>query len=132
MTFPQSGGSRRSNYWNALSNDLSIRVYEVLLDECLPRKLKLDVHADFVRTVPEMGWASIENGALLRLAEREFDIFLTNDSNLEYQQNLARLDLAVVVLIAPTNDIEDLRPLMPEANEAILSISPTQVIYIGR
>lgn len=49
---------------------------KVLLDECLPRKLKHDVRADFVRTVPEMGWASIENGALLRLAETEFDVFL--------------------------------------------------------
>jgi hypothetical protein len=51
----------------------------VLLDECLPRKLKQNVRADFVRTVPEMGWASIENGALLRLAEPEFDVFLTRD-----------------------------------------------------
>jgi hypothetical protein len=49
----------------------------VLLDESLPRKLKHDVRADLVRTVPEMGWASIENGALLRLAETEFDVFLT-------------------------------------------------------
>jgi hypothetical protein len=60
----------------------------VLLDECHPRKLKFDVRADFVRTVPEMGWASIENGALLRLAESGFDVFLTRDRNLEYQQNL--------------------------------------------
>ena len=103
----------------------------VLLDECLPRKLKHDVRADFVRTVPEMGWASIENGALLRLAEPEFDVFLTRDRNLEYQQNLAALDLAVIVLVAPTNDIEDLRPLMEAANSAIESIRPAEVRYIG-
>jgi len=60
----------------------------VLLDECLPRKLKREVNAEFVTTVPEVGWASIQNGALLRLAEQNFDVFLTNDQNLEHQQNL--------------------------------------------
>jgi hypothetical protein len=103
----------------------------VLLDECLPRKLKHDVRADFVRTVPEMGWASIENGALLRLAEPEFDVFLTRDRNLEYQQNLAAFDLAVIVMVAPTNDIGDLRPLMDAVNEAILNIKPAEVSYVG-
>jgi len=77
---------------------------KVLLDECLPRRLKDDVLADLVRTVPEMGWASIENGALLRLAELEFDVFLTRDRNLQYQQNLAAFDVAVIVLVAPTNE----------------------------
>ena len=79
---------------------------KVLLDECLPRKLKREVKAEFVTTVPEAGWASIQNGALLRLAEQKFDVFLTNDQNLEYQQNVKKLDLAIVVLVAATNDIE--------------------------
>ena len=51
----------------------------VLLDECLPRRLKGALVGHEVRTVPEMGWASNRNGDLLRLAEREFDIFLTVD-----------------------------------------------------
>ena len=63
----------------------------VLLDECLPRKLKREVQADTVSTVPEMGWASTKNGALLHLAEQDFNIFLTNDKNLESQQNLKYL-----------------------------------------
>jgi hypothetical protein len=76
---------------------------KVLLDECLPRKLKNEVIAEFVTTVPEVGWASIQNGTLLRLGEQEFDVFLTNDQNLEHQQNLKRLDLAIVVLVqSPT------------------------------
>jgi PIN like domain len=103
---------------------------KVLLDECLPRKLKREVQADVVRTVPEMDWAGTKNGALLRLVEREFDLFLTNDQNLEHQQNLKRFDLAVVVLVAPTNDIEDLSPLMPAANEAIKTISSKEIRYI--
>ena len=103
---------------------------KVLLDECLPKRLKRQVQADLVRTVPEMGWAGTKNGALLRLVEREFDVLLTNDQNLEHQQNLARFDLAVVVLVALSNDIEDLRPLMPAANEAMRNIGPREIKYI--
>jgi hypothetical protein len=102
----------------------------VLLDECLPKKLKREVDADVVRTVPEMGWAGMKNGTLLRLVEGEFDLFLTNDQNLEHQQNLRQFDLAVVVLVAITNDIDDLKPLMPAANEAIKTISPREIRYI--
>jgi hypothetical protein len=102
---------------------------KVLLDECLPKKLKRDVQADVVKTVPEMGWAGTKNGALLRLVEREFDVFLTNDQNLEHQQNLKRFDLAIVVLVALTNDIEDLKPLMPAANEAIRTIGSREIKY---
>ena len=103
----------------------------VLLDECLPRKLKHDIRADLVRTVPEMGWASIENGQLLRLAQTEFDVFLTRDRNLEYQQNLQSFDLSVIVLVAGSNDIDDLRPLMPATNEAIPNMRPHEVKYIS-
>src|ERR1051325_1982136 len=99
----------------------------VLLDECLPRRLKQEVDADVVRTVPEMGWASTKNGALLRLAAQDFDIFLTNDQNIEHQQNLKLFDLAIIVLVARTNDIEDLKPLMPEANEALESIRSREI-----
>ena len=103
---------------------------KVLLDECLPKKLKNEVNAEFVTTVPDVGWASIQNGALLRLAEQEFDVFLTNDQNLEHQQDLKKLDLAIVVLVALTNDIDDLKPLMLAANEALNKISAGEIIYI--
>ncbi|MBA3715617.1 MAG: DUF5615 family PIN-like protein [Pyrinomonadaceae bacterium] len=104
---------------------------KVLLDECLPRKLKREVDADVVKTVPEAGWAGTKNGALLRVAEQEFDILLTNDQNLEHQQNLKNFDLAFVVLVAGTNDIADLKPLMPAANEAMKKVSVGEIIYIG-
>ena len=104
---------------------------KVLLDECLPKKLKRDVQADFVRTVPEMGWAGTKNGALLRLAEQAFDVSLTNDQNLEHQQLLSKVDLALVVLVAPTNDIADLQPLMPAVNEALKNIHAGEIVYIG-
>ena len=103
---------------------------KVLLDECLPKKLKREVEADFVQTVPEAGWASKKNGELLRLAETDFDVLLTNDRNLEHQQNLWKFDLAFIVLVAPTNDIADLKPLMPAANEALKRIKAGGIEYI--
>ncbi len=102
---------------------------KVLIDECLPKKLSLEVNAELVKTVPEAGWASIQNGALLRLAEQQFDVFLTNDQNLEHQQNLKKFDI-VVILVAPTNDIEDLKPLMPAANKVFDRINAGDVVYI--
>jgi predicted nuclease of predicted toxin-antitoxin system len=84
----------------------------VLLDECLPRRLKRELPGHDTTTTPEMGWASKRNGELLELAEREFDVFLTVDGNLEHQQNLARFAIAVIVLIAPSNRFHDLQPLM--------------------
>ena len=103
---------------------------KVLLDECLPKKLKREVEADEVKTVPEMGWAGKKNGELLRLAEEEFDVLLTNDQNLEHQQNLKRFDLAFIVLAAGTNDIDDLKPLMPRANKAMRIILPGEIEYV--
>ena len=64
---------------------------KVLLDECVPRKLKREIANHEVVTVTEHGWSGIVNGELLKLAETEFDIFLTVDQNLSFQQNLKKL-----------------------------------------
>lgn len=104
---------------------------KVLLDECLPRKLKFQVEADIVQTVPEAGWAGKQNGELLKLAAASFDLLLTNDQNMEHQQNLNRFDLAFIVLVAPTNDIDDLKPLILAVNEALKTIKAGEVEYIG-
>ena len=61
----------------------------VLLDECVPRRLKREFVGHDVKTAPEMGWASKKNGELLALAAVDFDVFLTTDRNLSYQQNLS-------------------------------------------
>jgi len=82
------------------------------LDECLPRALKQELLEHEVRTVIEMGWAGIKNGALLERAVAHFDVFLTVDQNLQYQQNLSSLRIPVIVLFAHSNDINKLRPLM--------------------
>ena len=67
-----------------------------------------------VKTVLQMGWAGIKNGDLLILAEGEFEVFVTVDRNLSFQQNLTNYNIAVIVLRARTNRLRDLRPLMPE------------------
>jgi predicted nuclease of predicted toxin-antitoxin system len=85
----------------------------VLLDECLPRRLKGSLVGHEARTVPEMGWASKRNGELLRLAEQDFDVFLTVDQKLQNQQNLSTFKIAVIVMVARTNSILDLQPLIP-------------------
>jgi hypothetical protein len=93
----------------------------VLLDECLPRRLKRELVGHDVKTVPEMGWASKKNGALLSLAAVDFDVFLTSDRNLSHQQNLSAFDIAVIVFVAASNRLEDLRPLVPR----LLEVFPT-------
>lgn len=102
----------------------------ILIDECLPRKLKLELLDHFIQTVPEAGWASKQNGELLRLAEREFDVLLTNDRNIEHQQNLKQFDLAFIVLVAPTNDINDLKPLIPAVKDVLNYIQPGEIVSV--
>src|SRR5689334_2990925 len=103
----------------------------VLLDECLPRKLKRELADHRVVTVPEMGWASIKNGALLRLAESVFDIFVTADQNLQYQQNLHSTVLGIIVLVAPNTRFDTLKPLMPRVLQALLTIQPGDIVRIA-
>jgi len=70
----------------------------VLIDECLPRPLKSRLLGHDYRTVQEMGWDGVKNGQLLLLAESQFEVFLTGDKNLRYQQNLTERQIAIVLL----------------------------------
>ena len=103
----------------------------VLLDENLPRKLKWRLEATEAVTVPERGWSGTANGELLRRAAEEFDVFLTMDHGLEYQQNLAEVGLSIVLLSAPSNDYDDLLPLVPEINETLRSSGPGEVTEVA-
>jgi hypothetical protein len=77
------------------------------------------------------GWASKRNGELLRLAEREFDVFLTVDGKLPNQQNLAAFNIAVVVLLAPSNTLEDLQPLMARVLESLAKAKRGEAMLVG-
>lgn len=102
----------------------------MLLDECVPRKLRRELSGHDTRTVAEVGWSGMKNGPLLRRAALEFDVFLTVDQGIPYEQNLAGVDLAVVLLVARSNDIDDLRPLMPRVRGAVERAVPGQVVRV--
>ena len=102
----------------------------VLLDECVPRALRAQLPGHEVKTVAETGWTGVKNGELLRLAAQRFDVLLTVDRNLAYQQNLANAPIGVIVMHAPTNDIVDLEPLMPRVLAAIAGAKAGGVINI--
>jgi hypothetical protein len=103
----------------------------ILLDEQLPRQLaRYLVHHD-VRTVQQESWAGLENGALLTEAEAAgFALFLTGDQNLQFQQNISKRRLGVVVLCGASNALEDLLPLIPSALAACESIQPGQLVRV--
>jgi len=86
----------------------------VLLDECVPRKLRSELPGHDVKTVADMKWAGTKNGELLQRAASQFDALVTVDQGLPYQQNLAGIALALTIVQAPSNDIKDLRPGLPE------------------
>jgi hypothetical protein len=102
----------------------------VLLDECVPRALRKDLPGHEVKTVAEAGWAGVKNGQLLKLAATQFDILLTVDSNLEYQQNFAGLALAIIIIHATSNDVALLRPLMPAVLAAIPKAKPGVLTHV--
>ncbi len=104
---------------------------QVLLDECVPRPLKRELSDYQVRTVVEMGWSGKKNGELLQLmSESGFTVLLTTDRNLQYQQNLQQAGVAVVVMVASSNRLLDLIPLIPKVCNAIALVTPGQVIEV--
>ncbi len=103
---------------------------KLLLDESLPRDLRLHLEGHEVSTVPERGWASKTNGELLRLASGEFHAFLTADQNLEHQQNPATYEIAILVLVARSNRIQDLAPLIPRVLQLLPSLRAGQLIRV--
>ena len=102
----------------------------VLLDECVPRGLRDLLPGHDVKTVADAGWAGVKNGELLRRAALRFDVLLTVDRNLEYQQNFSGLAMAVIVVDAPSNDIDVLRPVMPAVLAALAGARPGVVTHV--
>jgi predicted nuclease of predicted toxin-antitoxin system len=104
----------------------------VLIDECAPRALKnfLVKHGHETRTVQEAGWSGKENGDLLALAEAEFDVLATLDTNLRYQQNLTGRRIAIVVLFGRSNRLSHLSPYFLACLQAIEAIKPGEIVHI--
>lgn len=103
----------------------------VLLDECVDWRLSRDITGHDVKTAHQMGWATIKNGELLALAVEQFDVFVTVDRNLAFQQNVTALPISVIVLSAKSNRLADLKPLIPRLLASIETIKPRSIELIG-
>ncbi len=105
---------------------------KIFIDECVDRRLASYIDGHEAKTARDMGWIGIQNGALLALAAAQFDVFLTVDRNLAFQQNVMKLPLRVLVLCAPSNRLADLVLLMPDLIAALDTIGPHELKTVGR
>ena len=104
----------------------------LLLDEQLPRQLARRLTGHWVRTVRQRGWTGVRNGELLlRAAADGFEVFVTGDRNLSYQQNLSDSSLRIIVLIGRSAKLEDLLPLVPSLLLAIGETRPGEIRQVG-
>jgi hypothetical protein len=103
----------------------------ILLDECVPRGLKRSLLGyPLVLTVPEAGFSGLENGQLLQRAAGEFDVLITTDKSIQYQQNLRVYPIAFVLLRAKSNDIRDIEPLVPQLLARFSEFAPGELLVI--
>jgi hypothetical protein len=103
----------------------------VLLDECVDWRLSRELLGHEVQTVRQVGWAGIKNGELLALAARTFNVFVTVDRNLSFQQNVDALSIAEIVLEAKANRLVDLKPLVPQLLSTLESVRQGAIHRVG-
>jgi len=99
----------------------------VLIDECLDWRLARALTGHDCVSVQKMGWGGLKNGKLLALAQEEFDVSLTADRNLSFQQNTTKFQIAVVVLVAGSTQLNKTLPLMPQILALLSRLTPGQV-----
>lgn len=102
----------------------------ILFDENFPRPLRRYLTGHSIKTVQQMGWDGVENGDLLDIAQAEFDVLLTTDKGIKYQQNFTGRDIAVITLRARDNRIPTLIPLMPQVIAILPTVQPGQVYFV--
>ena len=102
----------------------------LLLDESVPATLRHYLPGHAVKTVSEKGWVGTKNGALLSQASKEFDALVTVDKNLQFQQNLKTLPLAVVVLDSHSNALSALLPLTGNLMSALVNLQPCSIVRV--
>jgi predicted nuclease of predicted toxin-antitoxin system len=103
----------------------------LLLDECVPARLRKALPAHQVSTVVQEGWSGAKNGKLLALAATKFDVFITVDKNLPYQQNTLSLPVTVIVLDAISNELQCLLPLVPALEIVLSRHQPGSYVLLG-
>ena len=104
---------------------------KVFLDECVDWRISREIVGHEVKTARQMAWSTIENGELLALVAKEFEVLVTVDRNLSFQQNLPAFDIAVIVLRAKSNRLADLQPLVPELLASIPTAKRGVATFIG-
>ena len=102
----------------------------VLIDECLDWRLARGLPGHTVTSVQRMGWAGVKNGRLLALAEQQFDVFITGDRNVSFQQDIPQFRIAVVVLAAASTQLKDTLPLMPPLLAMLPQMQPGTVTVL--
>lgn len=103
---------------------------KLLLDECVTRFLKRDLVGHNVSTVAEAGLSGFKNGDLLREASSAFDVLITVDQNIQHQQNIRPLSIAVVILVARGITYDHLKPMVPQVENVLKTIKPGEMIKI--
>jgi predicted nuclease of predicted toxin-antitoxin system len=105
---------------------------KLLLDENLPHRLRPLLIGHDVYTVAYMRWKGIENGELLDLAAKNgFNAILTKDNGMPYEHNVNALPCAIIILRAPSNALDDIKPLVPEILERLVALIPKSIVRIG-
>jgi predicted nuclease of predicted toxin-antitoxin system len=102
----------------------------ILFDNGVPKKLRRSLPGHHIETTVERGWEALVNGELLRLAQDEFEILLSTDSNMKYQQRLPDYTIALIVLRAFDTKLESYLPLVPEIENVLTTIQAGEVVYI--
>jgi hypothetical protein len=102
----------------------------ILFDHCTPKPLRKHLRPHTVKTTLEMGWDGLANGDLLREAQTQFDVLLTTDSNIKYQQSVHQYDIGLIVLRALSDAPSDLLELVPALLELLTKIQPGEVHYL--
>ena len=103
----------------------------ILLDESMPRRFAASLSGHDVRTVGQCGWAGTKNGRLLALAATQFDVPVTADRNIQYQQNLKALPIAIVVLATQDGRISSFQQLVPRLLATLKSLVPFSLVELG-
>jgi predicted nuclease of predicted toxin-antitoxin system len=102
----------------------------LLLDECVPRRLRRDFVGHSVSTVEEAGFKGLKNGQLLSAAAGKFDVLVTVDKNIPFQQNLRALNISILILVAKSNRYQDLKSLAPKALDALKQIQSGETLRV--
>ena len=105
----------------------------LLLDECLPRRAKFFFAeaGHECETVRDAGFSGKENGELIGLAENQFEVLITIDKNIRHQQNITGRNIAILIIRAASNDLDDIRLQIPQALAALKTIKPGQIVEVG-